>query len=704
MRRWLLALLGVVLLLGIGLLVAARNLDAYLNANRDAIARQAADALGREVHFGEVGISLRGGLAVKVADLQVGDDPAFASEPFLTTDAVEVRIAIWPALRGRIEVERVVLRRPVIRVIQTAQGLSTARLGGGGPKPTGAVPAGPAPRGELLVALVDIEDGTLRFVDRTQQPAVETAIGQLDFRASDVSLDAPVGFEMEAAVLGAERPNLRVSGRVGPVSAAEPHLDLELTLSPLDLAVAFATPPLAGSLPSDLAGAGNAKLELTAKGTAADVEVDAKLDARDAELRRGGAVAKAKGRPLALSLRAHRRGSDVEIERCDLVVDEMQIALHGRIRDLASRKLELAATSPALFPAVFGAGAPGDALRDVSLEGSLSFPSSGPRVEARLRSAKGSVAGTEYQDLALELRLAGGRLEIQKLALAAFEGRLTASGSADLRSPDRPAFEARADVDGMRLERLLARWAPSSSESSSGRIVAHLEVRGAGGSWPAIEPTLAGGGEVSVAEGVLRGFNPAGQAMQALVDLPVLSGGKLAPVIRAHPQVFGAQDTPFETIASHVEIADREVVARDARLVARDWDVRGSGRYQLDGHLHSNAVMAFSQPLSAELIDAEKRLHFLRSQEGQVEFPVVIRSKQDGIKVEPDLAYIASTASREAVTDLVDRALLGKKHKSGAEPAPPDSGQAPAPASPQDVGRDLLRGLGGLLGRKHEPQ
>jgi len=107
-------------------------------------------------------------------------------------------------------------------------------------------------------------------------------------------------------------------------------------------------------------------------------------------------------------------------------------------------------------------------------------------------------------------------------------------------------------------------------------------------------------------------------------------------------------------------------------------------------------VMAFSKPISDELVGADKRLRFLRSREGRVEFPVVIRTRQDRIAVEPDLAYIADSVSREAATELVDRALVGGKKLQGAGEAAAD--ELPPPASPKELGRDLLRGLGGLLG------
>ena len=229
MRKWILGFAIACLVVAGALALLAANLNSYLQENREWVAEQAQSVLGRPLSFGEARISLMGGVGVRVADLRIGDDPAFSKEDFVRADVVDVRVAILPLLTGTVEVNRVVLRAPAITVIQTAKGLSTDSLGGGGKaakKPAAGEP-GEGGLPDFVIAVVDITDGTLHFIDKTARPAAEQSIQKLDFRASNVSPSGPIGFDIRAAVMGASRQNVRIEGTV--VDLENPKVDFELT-------------------------------------------------------------------------------------------------------------------------------------------------------------------------------------------------------------------------------------------------------------------------------------------------------------------------------------------------------------------------------------------------------------------------------------------------------------------------------------------
>jgi uncharacterized protein involved in outer membrane biogenesis len=597
MRRWII-ILGIVVLVvaaGVGLIVA--NLNSYLkdDENRAWLAGQAESAVGRSVSFGEVGVSLLGGLGVRVADLRIGDDPAFSKEPFVSADAIDLQVAILPALFGNIEVGHVVLRRPAITVIQTARGLSTDSLGGGDATAKPAEPAKPAKDEEgaeagglpaFVVANVDISDGTLRFINKTAAPAAETAIEQLDFRASNVSMTGPIGFELEAAVLGASRQNVRIAGQV---------VDLE-----------------------------NPKADFT----------------------------------------------------------------------LTSDELELAPGE---------GGAPADALRDVELKGRLSLPKAGPHVEATVRSPRGTVAGADYADLAVDFKLQNQVATIEKFSMAAFDGELAVTGRYDMRNAKRPSFAVHSTLTAMRMEQIVAsRSAGSAGSAESGKssrtiegeLDGTLDLTGAGAEWDQIKRNLRGKGGVQLVDGVLKDVNLAESALKGITGVPGLSGLLPSELRTKYPDVFGTGDTAFENMDAKIDIRDGWAHFRDFRLAARDYAIAGQGRYSLDNRLDMTTVMTFSQPLSDSLVKAAKPMKYLRSAEGRVEFPVKLIGAPPDIKTVPDVAYIAKAASRQAVGKLLDDVLGGSKDDDEED----EGGESAKQPSAEDAATDLLKkGLGELL-------
>ena len=109
-----------------------------LAAATSLLADELQKAAGREVAFGELEVSIWSGFGVRVADVSIGEDPAYSDGDFVSADMVEVRVAILPALMGDIQVGRVVLREPSIRVIQTpgaSKSPRTARVTTGTPAP-----------------------------------------------------------------------------------------------------------------------------------------------------------------------------------------------------------------------------------------------------------------------------------------------------------------------------------------------------------------------------------------------------------------------------------------------------------------------------------------------------------------------------------------------------------------------------------------
>ena len=170
MRRWLVigvcVAAGIVVVTAVGLVA----LPAILNtpAMRSRIARAASRAVGRPVTFAAVSVAILPRPALRLNAVEVGEDPAFAATPFLTLDQLDVRLRLWPLLRGRLVLDSVVLQEPHITVVQHADGrISIASLGAAGAStvPVAAPPAGAGVEIPLTLhgTRVEIHDGVVLY-------------------------------------------------------------------------------------------------------------------------------------------------------------------------------------------------------------------------------------------------------------------------------------------------------------------------------------------------------------------------------------------------------------------------------------------------------------------------------------------------------------------------------------------------------------
>ena len=256
-----LLIIGAVLLIVVGLLAFALiNLNRLIASNKEQILQQVEQTLGREVEVEEIGVTVWGGIGARLTQFRIADDPAFSAEAFVRADDLQVNVALWPLLSQEVQVRRLILRKPQIQLIRDEQGqfnfTSLAQTETNTPEETAQKSEGASsPPLLLLVALLDIQDGDIRYIDR--QAGTDFRVAQLDLQAHDVSLDEPVHVELDAAVLS-DQQNIAVDVRAGPVG---PGLDnvtaipLEGTaaISQLDVnALQQALPAIARHIPPEL--------------------------------------------------------------------------------------------------------------------------------------------------------------------------------------------------------------------------------------------------------------------------------------------------------------------------------------------------------------------------------------------------------------------------------------------------------------------
>jgi uncharacterized protein involved in outer membrane biogenesis len=369
MRKWIILAAVVLLLIGAAIF-AVMNLNSYLNTNRQWIAEQVQAALGRPVSFGKVSVSLWGGLGVRVENVRIGDDPAFSNGQFVTADDVTVRVKVLPALFGRYEVSRIVLDRPAVVIVRTAEGLNVETIGGKGERPE--EPAGASGTAAVAVAYFDIEDGTLRFTDRTAKPPADITVDHLDLTATDVAPNKALTFELGAAVLGATQRNVTISGTVGPVDPKaidEAAVDLEISADPVVIDDVLRLEQVAAALPPALRASGSISSGLDVKGTVGDASIDGWVDATDTKLAYEGVLDKAAGVPLRVDVDAKRHGDTVQLANVAVAVNNASLTVAGDVDTGERSSFDLTIDSNAIplagWNTILGA------LHGISLDGTI---------------------------------------------------------------------------------------------------------------------------------------------------------------------------------------------------------------------------------------------------------------------------------------------------------------------------------------------
>ena len=216
-------MLAIAALLAVPYLVDRPHVQALIASN-------ASQALGRPVKFRSMSIAVLPLPAVELHGVEIADDPAFGTEPFLRLDTGVVRLKLWPLLGGRVELGDISLKKPHITVIRDREGrMNIATLGG----PAEARPATRAPRSgggsaagasvAVLGSRVSIDDGVVVYVSRGAGDALTR------YRVEDLDLaitgaGSQMTFEGEARVKPGDI-SLKVSDGLVALSGARSLMD-----------------------------------------------------------------------------------------------------------------------------------------------------------------------------------------------------------------------------------------------------------------------------------------------------------------------------------------------------------------------------------------------------------------------------------------------------------------------------------------------
>lgn len=196
-----------------------------LNKYQDQFKPLIEDALNRKVQLQDIRLTLWPRIGARVTGFAVLDDPVFGSSPFTSLRSLDVGVKLMPLLSGKVEVENITLRDPVITIIKNKNGIlnvsTVGRTGVALPTTPSRAPI-PSTEGPLkILALlavdrVSIVGGTLTYRDLSASKPAEYVLQNMDLRLQSVRLGQTPSLHFSTLVQPFNLP-VTLNGTFGPL-------------------------------------------------------------------------------------------------------------------------------------------------------------------------------------------------------------------------------------------------------------------------------------------------------------------------------------------------------------------------------------------------------------------------------------------------------------------------------------------------------
>ena len=237
-------LIVVVLLVG-AILALPFLID--LNKYQDQYKPLIEDALNRKVQVQDIRLTLWPRIGARVAGFVVLDDPAFGASPFTSLTSLDVGVKLLPLLGGKVEVEDITLRNPVITVIKNKNGvLNVSTIGRTGVELPKAPSRAPVPSTEgplkilalLAVNRVSITGGTLTYRDLSAAKPTEYSMQNMEILLQSVRLGQSPSLHVGMLIQPLNLP-VRLDGTFGPLKESTDidAINLQLALGKTDFVI-----------------------------------------------------------------------------------------------------------------------------------------------------------------------------------------------------------------------------------------------------------------------------------------------------------------------------------------------------------------------------------------------------------------------------------------------------------------------------------
>lgn len=666
MKKTLIVIGSVVALVFVALLVAPALIP--VDTYKSELLAQVEKATGREARIdGDFSLSLLPRLTFTAGKVSLANAPGAQAPNMVTLEELDVRVAVFPLLRGEVVIDSFVLDRPVINLEVDRQGRPNWEFASAeaGDKP--AAPSGEPDQGRNGVALRGLQLGDVRLVSgrltyRDARSGVEQAVDDIDMSVSLPSLASPMeaggslvwNGEKIGLKLGMENPNAFLTGTTtritASVSANPVKLDFDGTASQGEQVKA------AGALDLDVPSlrklAAWAGQPLSAPGEGYG------------PLRIGGTIG-VDGQKYQFT-KAKFRLDKIEASG-DFHYDgggkrpHLKARLDTGVLDINPYLPPEAAPADGASKPAGGPGGGAATQEGWSDEPIDLSPLRQVDVDAVMQAEGVAVRKIAIGKSRVKVELKDGRLTTDLTEMALYKGGGKATLTADA-SADTPAVAMSLDVSGLQANPALKDAA--DFERIEGTLNTKLDVKTRGGSQRAMVSALNGTGSVNFADGAIRGINIGAIIRNVREGNFDMKGGE-------------QQKTDFTELSGTFRITDGILRNADLALLSPLLRVTGKGTVDLPKKTLDYRV----EPKLAPTAEGQGG----KTEIAGITVPVIVSGPWHDLSYRPDLAGAVEGVPAEALDKLKE--MVPGVGKSGGSSDGGQSGSSPTDALKKLFGR-----------------
>lgn len=578
-------------------------------------------ALNRKIALQDIRLTIWPRIGARVGGLTVLDDPSFSAGPFASLTSLEVGVKFMPLLSGRVEVEDIALRNPVITIIKNQAGVTNvSTIGGTGPTQASAQqPEAPVqPTGNPLQVLalfavdhVSITGGNVTYRDLSTPTPTEYQIHNLELALASVHLGESPTIRFGATVQPFNLP-VTLDGRMGPLTETLDIKQLDFTFGLGKTALRLAGSFVGGNLDTTVSAPSIKTSDLPiALSLNKPVEIkDLSLAAKTTFPLKAGAS------PLELT--------DIADLRLGIVMGHSTVTVKGSV---LGGQADVAVSSPSI--------------------NSADLPVTTPFAKP-----------VEFKNVQLTADMKGQNARLTNLSFVLFDGSAKAQ-AALVMGVAAPPFSGTVTLQGVQLGPVLDALG-STALSVSGTAKANLSVKGRGFSMPDLTRALEGSGHLGAKDGRIEGVN----LVQEAVTLFNVAG---IPLDNAKATVFATAETDFA-------VKQGIIAVQKLLLNSREFQATGGGTIGFDQTLNLNVNLNLSPSLS-QRIAASSPVVKLALHEGRLRLPLTVTGTAQNPSYGLDMKGLTAKAQeqvREKAKETVKGLLEGTTtpedlHQQGKE-------------------------------------